>query len=149
MVQTNEFSGNSAAICPLACGEALVLLATHVQPVTAEERSWVVGAVSSPHSSHHLWHGFWNWKVDQGYRIENGMRWRSCNLAVSQHLYSPQTFGSIILWHKNKPQKKKKSQTKPAALLDGETNPIWKIYKFWFLYKRDYTVWHYWCWQQL
>lgn len=120
------------------CGEFLVLLATQVQPVTAEEGTWIAGAASSPCSSHYLWHGFWNWKVDWGYRVENGMRWRSCSLAVSQCLYSPQAFGNIILWHKNKPQKK--PQTKTAALVDGETNPIWKIYKFWCFIQ----TWLYW-----
>lgn len=82
----------------------------------------------------------WILKLKGGLRVqvENGMRWRSCSLAVSQRLYSPQAFGNIMLWHKNKPQKK--PQTKTAALVDGETNPIWKIYKFWCFIQ----TWLYW-----
>lgn len=135
-MQTNEFSGNSAAICPLACGEALCfwLLMCSLWQLRKGQGFLELPPLPTPLLIYDMDFEIGSWTKGSGWR----MGWNE-GAATWVHLVFPTgIWEHHSLTEKHKPQKK--PQTKTPALVDGETNPIWKIYKLWCFIE----TWLYW-----
>lgn len=105
MVQTNEFSGNSAAICPLAWGSLCV---SDSSWATCDSWGRDMDSWSCLLSLLLSWFMTWILKLEGGPRLQDGEWGEMKELQPGCLLYSPQAFGNI--WHKNKPQKKAPNQ---------------------------------------